>query len=202
MNSVIVIKNEVLTANPGLDHALTDAYHAAWLSYLSAAPSDARHMGLAIDDLRARGLFPPARGFHANRKALRLMIHACYEQGLVRTLFEPEEADVLAGAGRAGGLSVITFTGSVTATTGPRTESEKPTRSTPEPLQMRMSIGPESDSGSVKAASSAGLVFAVLVANPPSSNRAASSARSLDDVRPKTITRSVRPLRVAVAARL
>src|SRR5205085_12402091 len=57
---------------------------------------------------------------------------------------EPEEADVLAGAGRVGGLSVIPFTGSVTATTGPRTESEKPTRSTPEPLQMRMSIGPES----------------------------------------------------------
>src|SRR5437763_4087246 len=30
MNSVIVIKNDVLAANPGLDQALTDAYHAAW----------------------------------------------------------------------------------------------------------------------------------------------------------------------------
>jgi len=91
VNSVIVIKNEVLEANPGLDRALTDAYHEAWLAYLGAQPAGAHHMGLGIDDLRVRALFPPPRGFQAHRKALRLMIHACYEQGLIRRLYEPEE---------------------------------------------------------------------------------------------------------------
>ena len=91
VNSVIVVKNEVLAANPGLDRALTDAYQEAWLAYLNDMPAESRHMGLGIVDLRARGLFPPPRGFQAHRKAIRLLIHACYEQGLIRTLFEPEE---------------------------------------------------------------------------------------------------------------
>jgi 4,5-dihydroxyphthalate decarboxylase len=91
VNSVIVVRDDVLAANPGLDRALTDAYHRAWLAYLDGTSADDRHMGLSIGELRSRGLFPPPRGFTAHRKAIRLLIHACYEQGLIRTLFEPED---------------------------------------------------------------------------------------------------------------
>lgn len=91
MNSVIVIKDEVLKANPGLDRALTDAYREAWALYASEAPDSGEHMGLGVGELRSMGLFPPPQGFQANRKAIRIMVHACYEQGLIRTLFEPED---------------------------------------------------------------------------------------------------------------
>src|SRR5215213_9672538 len=61
------------------------------------------------------------------------------------------EAVVTGGLGGGGGLSVTTLIGSRTATTGPSTDSEKPTRSTPMPVQMCMSIGPASEAGSANA---------------------------------------------------
>ena len=97
MNSVVVIRDDVLKANPGLDRALTDAYDEAWTTYATDASAEGEHMGLGVGDLRTMGLFPPPLGFQANRKAIRFMIHACYEQGVIRTLFEPEELFVNIG---------------------------------------------------------------------------------------------------------
>lgn len=91
MNSVIVIKDDVLKANPGLDRSLIGAYREAWALYASEASDSAEHMGLGVGELRSMGLFPPPQGFQANRQAVRIMIHACYEQGLIRTLLEPED---------------------------------------------------------------------------------------------------------------
>jgi 4,5-dihydroxyphthalate decarboxylase len=90
INSVIVVKDDVLKGNPRLDRALTAAYRTAWRHYLDEA-GDSAHMGLSVPELKKSVLFPPPQGFQANRKAIAWMIHACYEQGLIRRLWEPEE---------------------------------------------------------------------------------------------------------------
>jgi hypothetical protein len=87
---VLVIKDEVLKGNPGLDRVLTAAYRVAWRRYLEEA-GDSQHMGLSVPELKKLNLFPPPQGFRANRKSLAWMIHACYEQGLIKRLWEPED---------------------------------------------------------------------------------------------------------------
>jgi hypothetical protein len=67
------------------------AFDQAWGRYTREAAGDSQHMGLRLDALRELDLFPPAQGLAPNRTALRLMIHYCYEQGLIRTLSEPED---------------------------------------------------------------------------------------------------------------
>ena len=49
------------------------------------------HMGLEVKKLKEMGVFPTQYGLGPNRRAIALMIQYCYEQGLVQTLFEPEE---------------------------------------------------------------------------------------------------------------
>jgi hypothetical protein len=39
---------------------------------------------------------PDANGLRANRAAICYLIHACYAQGMSRTLYEPEELFVAA----------------------------------------------------------------------------------------------------------
>jgi len=91
INSVVTIKQEVVDANPGLDGALTAAFEEAWQVYIDEAPADGKHMELPISPFKKFGLLPPPRGFKANRKAIRMLIHSLYEQSIIRTLFEPEE---------------------------------------------------------------------------------------------------------------
>lgn len=90
INTVITINDETLRSNPGLDKALTEAYAQAWRLYEKETPDDARHQGLPVGELRAMGLFPRP-GFDTTRKAVRLFVHYCYEQALIRTLFDPAD---------------------------------------------------------------------------------------------------------------
>jgi hypothetical protein len=90
-NSVLVIKEATSKANPGLGKALLKAYDEAVRHYSQDAADDDRHMGLHVGELRTTGLFPYPTGLAANRTAIRLMVHYCFEQGLIDTLFEPEE---------------------------------------------------------------------------------------------------------------
>jgi 4,5-dihydroxyphthalate decarboxylase len=91
MNAALVVRNDILEANRGLDHALLAAYARAWREYVARATDDDLHMGLSVIELKRLGLFPPPQGFAANRRALAWMIHACFEQGLIKRLWEPEE---------------------------------------------------------------------------------------------------------------
>ena len=91
INATLVLRNDVLQANPGLDHALVAAYDQAWSEYVGLAAEDDQHMGLSIGELKQLRLFPPRQGFAANRKSIAWMIHACYEQGLIKRLWEPED---------------------------------------------------------------------------------------------------------------
>jgi 4,5-dihydroxyphthalate decarboxylase len=90
-NSVLVIKEATSKANPGLGKALLHAYDVAVRRYGHDAADNDRHMGLRVGELRTLGLFPYSTGLAANRTAIRMMVHYCYEQGLIKTLFEPEE---------------------------------------------------------------------------------------------------------------
>lgn len=90
LNSAIVLRQDVLQANPGLDRALVTAYQRAWDRYVAEA-GDGKHMELPVATLKEMGLFPPREGFAANRKNIAWLIHACYEQGLIKRLWEPEE---------------------------------------------------------------------------------------------------------------
>lgn len=91
MNSILTVKEDTLQAHPGLGNSLEAAFRKAWDLYTRQAEGDSQHMGLRLDALRAMDLFPRSQGLGPNRNALRTMIHYCYEQGLIRTLFEPEE---------------------------------------------------------------------------------------------------------------
>jgi 4,5-dihydroxyphthalate decarboxylase len=90
-NSVLAIREATLEEHPGLAPALVDAYEEAGRRYAQESGDDDLHMGLRVGDLRSMGLFPHVDGLHANRNAVRMMVHYCYEQGLIKTLFEPEE---------------------------------------------------------------------------------------------------------------
>jgi 4,5-dihydroxyphthalate decarboxylase len=93
INTVILLKQEVVKAHPQLPGGLMVACMEARRRYQDGvlAGKEADHMGLQIDALREMGLFPDRYGVDANRTAIRMMITYCYEQGLIRTLFEPEE---------------------------------------------------------------------------------------------------------------
>jgi 4,5-dihydroxyphthalate decarboxylase len=90
INSVVTMTNEVLKTNPGLDRALSAAYRVAWRQYVEEA-GDTKHMGLSVSELKKTGMFPPPQGFASNRKSINWMIHALFEQGLIKRLWEPEE---------------------------------------------------------------------------------------------------------------
>jgi 4,5-dihydroxyphthalate decarboxylase len=90
VNAAVTVRNDVLEANPGLDRALVDAYQEAWDRY-GAEAGDTRHMELSVPEMKKLGVMPMKEGFSANRKNIAWIAHACYEQGLTKRLWEPEE---------------------------------------------------------------------------------------------------------------
>ena len=97
INTTLVAKPEVLEHNPDLVPALMEAFNTARACYHCEIASGAGdHQGVDLPWLRQRGLMPDANGLQANRAAIRYLIHACYAQGMSRTLYEPEE--LFAGA--------------------------------------------------------------------------------------------------------
>jgi 4,5-dihydroxyphthalate decarboxylase len=91
VNTVLTIKKETVETNPGLAESLLEAHREAWQRYVMDTPDDSRHQGLSVGELRAMGLFPRPDGFRANRDAVLMLVHYCFEQGVIRNLLEPEE---------------------------------------------------------------------------------------------------------------
>jgi 4,5-dihydroxyphthalate decarboxylase len=90
VNAAVVLRNEVLEANPGLDRALVSAYQEAWDRYVAEEP-DSKHMMLALPEMKKLGVLPLKEGFSANRENIAWISKACHDQGLTRRLWEPEE---------------------------------------------------------------------------------------------------------------
>lgn len=93
INTVITIKEEVVRANPALPARLMQALDEGRRLYHEEIDrgKETNHMGIETRALREMGLFPDRYGLAPNRQAVRMMTQYCYEQGLIRRLYEPEE---------------------------------------------------------------------------------------------------------------
>jgi 4,5-dihydroxyphthalate decarboxylase len=93
INTVITLKETTVQAHPALPGRLLAAWREANQRYWEATErgQEQDHMGLGVRTLAEWGIFPADYGLAPNRGAVRLMIQYCYEQGLIRTLYEPED---------------------------------------------------------------------------------------------------------------
>lgn len=94
INSVIVLKQDTVDRYPDLAPAVMEMMSAALPLWIAEQESNGqgRHLGVPAALVRELGQYPLGYGLAAsNREAMRLMIAYCYEQGLIKTLYEPEE---------------------------------------------------------------------------------------------------------------
>jgi len=93
INTLITLKESVVKESPELPRALMKAWEQARSRYVRETEEgkETDHMGIEVRRLKAMKVFPQAYSLDANRGAIRMMVQYCYEQGLIRTLFEPEE---------------------------------------------------------------------------------------------------------------
>ncbi|MPZ13915.1 MAG: hypothetical protein GEU73_05755 [Chloroflexi bacterium] len=93
VNTLITLREDVVDQYPELPRRLYEAWVAAERVYRDEmnGGGEPDHMGLSVADLQQMGIFPTEYGFDANRKNIHMMIQYCYEQGLIPTLYEPED---------------------------------------------------------------------------------------------------------------
>lgn len=90
-NIVLLAKQSLLDANPGLGQAVVDASDKARERYYAAITDEDDHMGLPVKWLRQNGLFPHYNGLENNRTSLAAGARYAHELGIVSRLYEPEE---------------------------------------------------------------------------------------------------------------
>lgn len=93
INTVMTVHLDTIARHPDLPRAMMDGFNAAMALYhRDIAKGDAPvHMHLDTALLDELGVFPPVYGLEQNLAAVRMMIQYCYEQGLIRRLYAPEE---------------------------------------------------------------------------------------------------------------
>jgi 4,5-dihydroxyphthalate decarboxylase len=93
INTVMTLKEAVVDRYPDLPARLMEAFSEARGLYMQelSAGKETDHMGIKTSALQEMGLFPDQYGLAPNRLAVRMMVQYCYEQGLIRKLYEPEE---------------------------------------------------------------------------------------------------------------
>ena len=91
VNIMLVAKQDVLDANPGLAQAVVDACDEARRLYYANVPDDDEHMGLPIRWLREHGLFPHENGLENNRRAIETIVRYAADLGIISRRFTPEE---------------------------------------------------------------------------------------------------------------
>lgn len=93
INTVITLKESAVKSHPELPGRLMEAWQRAQRLYEGELNNgkETDHMGMEVETLKEMGVFPAQYGLAPNRRAISMMIQYCYEQGLIRTLIEPEE---------------------------------------------------------------------------------------------------------------
>ncbi|MBF6569716.1 MAG: ABC transporter substrate-binding protein [Candidatus Binataceae bacterium] len=93
INTVIILKEEAVAANPGLVPALMVAFREARRRYneRALAQDNGDHMGLQIGRLKELSVYPDSYGIEPNRAAIETIIGYCHDQGLIRRRFKVEE---------------------------------------------------------------------------------------------------------------
>ena len=91
VNVMLVAKQDVLDANPGLGQAVVDACDEARRLYYASVSDDDEHMGLRVGWLREHGLFPHENGLENNRRAIETIVRYAADLGIINRRFTPEE---------------------------------------------------------------------------------------------------------------
>ncbi|MXW29262.1 MAG: hypothetical protein F4X54_10190 [Chloroflexi bacterium] len=91
VNIMLVAKQDVLNANPGLAQAVVDACDEARRLYYDNVSDDDEHMGLPIGWLREHSLFPHENGLESNRRAIETIVRYAADLGIISRRFTPEE---------------------------------------------------------------------------------------------------------------
>jgi len=99
INTIITVPKKTLAKNSAIPQAVFEAFRKAFRLYLEEMKQGKRedeHGGLSLKRLeKEAGITLPEYGFKANRAAIRMMIHLCFEQGIISRLYEPEELFLL-----------------------------------------------------------------------------------------------------------
>lgn len=90
-NTVMVIRDSALTANPGIAKAIVEGNDEAWDVYCNEAADSDDHMGLPVKFLREHGMFPHRNGLDANYAGVEILTRYVFEQGLTKRPWRPEE---------------------------------------------------------------------------------------------------------------
>jgi len=93
INTVFVLKQETVERYPDLAPAVLEMTSAALAAYTAEIDGSgaANHTYVPVALARELGLYPFRQGLDANRAAIQMMIAYCYEQGLINTLYRPED---------------------------------------------------------------------------------------------------------------
>ena len=93
INTLFVIKEESAERFPDLAPAIIQAIAAASKSYAAEIASGATENDTYVPVKFARelDLYPFKQGLSPNMRAVQMMITYCYEQGLIKKLYQPEE---------------------------------------------------------------------------------------------------------------
>jgi len=98
VNTVVTVSRAAVARNPEMPRLMMKAFLEAKALYDAeiSTGEEEEHMGLSLKRLESEtGLRLSPYGFKANRKCIQTMIAYCYEQGIVRRLYEPEEIFLL-----------------------------------------------------------------------------------------------------------
>lgn len=92
INTVLCVKTEVAEQYKSAWPAFMKAFNEARSRYHAEIDgTEGNHQGVDLAWLRGRGLMPDSNGLEPNREAIRTLIHYCYEQSLIDTLYTPED---------------------------------------------------------------------------------------------------------------
>jgi len=99
INTVITVPKATLKKSPEFLRAVFTAFQRALKLYqkeVNTGSRDDEHSGLALKRLEAEARVTlPDYGLRQNRDNIRAMIQHCYEQGVIRRLYTPEELFLL-----------------------------------------------------------------------------------------------------------
>lgn len=91
INTLLVMKEESVTEQPGLANAVCKAMDEATALYMDEEPDDSVHQGLLVGDLRRIGLFPRAQGLDVHGASVRTVVDYLYETEIIRKRWTLED---------------------------------------------------------------------------------------------------------------
>ena len=93
INTVVTLHENTVQKYPELPGRLMAAFteaHGLYRKQLEQT-NDGDYTGVPVELVKEAGAYPFEHGLARNRREVSMMIHYCYEQGLINKLYEPED---------------------------------------------------------------------------------------------------------------